>query len=68
MGFTKDDPYPLLIIDSASPVIPSVDVAGSDEILQFFEREGFIGSYKSFSAKEVQTLEDFLKPVVAPYA
>ena len=67
MSFQKDDPYPCLIIDSASPEIPSVDLAGTEDILKFLEKEGFIGPYKSHSAKESQTLEAFIEPVVSTF-
>lgn len=67
MGFDMEQPYPCLVIDSASPVIPSADIAGNQNILKFLQQEGFIRPYMSHSAKESQTLEDFIDPIVSPY-
>ena len=67
MSFAEDDPYPCLVIDSASPVIRSADIPGTDSILKFLKDEGFIGPYKSHSARETQTLEDFIEPIVSPF-
>lgn len=67
MGFDKEAQYPLLIIDSASSEIPSADLSGTNEILNFITKLSFIGEYQSHSAKEKQTLNDFIKPVVSPF-
>lgn len=33
MGFTKDDEYPILTIDSSEPDVPNEDYVGKDAIL-----------------------------------
>jgi len=60
MGFEPEAQFPLLIIDSASPEIPSIDLSGCSEILKFISNLSFIGDYKTHSAKEKQTLNDFI--------
>lgn len=52
MGFAKDDPYPLLLVDSSHPDLPSMEGAGLQSILSQLHNQGFIGQYLSHSAKE----------------
>lgn len=66
MGFPKDSSYPCLIIESTSELIPSADVAGSHQVLQFLHREGFIGDFKSHSAKETQAMAEFVQGQAEP--
>lgn len=35
MGFKIEEPYPCLIINSNSPELPTVDMAGTESILKF---------------------------------
>ena len=66
-GFSQDDKYPYLVIDSSSEEMPSIDLSSKDKILSFLFNKGLIGSYKSHSAYEKQGLEfcdDKLKPAI----
>ena len=56
MGFSKEDSYPLLVINSSDPNMPPVDVASRDGVLTYLFNSGFIGSYQSHSAIEKQGL------------
>lgn len=57
MGFKKDDPYPLLLMDSSSPEMPSADLQCKDNILTFLFNKKLIGTYKTYSVYEKQGLE-----------
>ena len=52
MGFSKDDPYPILLIDSSSEDMPSVELTEKENILSFLFNKQIIGSYKHHSAYE----------------
>ena len=67
MDFDSEAQYPLMVIDSSSSVIPSVDLPGCSDILNFIKKLSFIGDYHTHSAREKQTLNDFITPVVSPF-
>ena len=46
MGFSKEDNYPLLSIDSSSEEMPCVELSEKDNILTYLFNRGIIGSYK----------------------
>ena len=52
MGFSKDDSYPILLIDSSSEEMPSVELSEKENILSFLFNKQIIGSYKQHSAYE----------------
>lgn len=52
MGFSKDDSYPILLIDSSSEEMPSVELTEKENILSFLFNKRLIGSYKHHSAYE----------------
>ena len=56
-GFTADDDYPFLVINSSSEEMPEAYIASKDGILTFLFNQGLIGSYKSHSVYEKQGLE-----------
>ena len=64
MGFAKEDAYPCLLIDSSHEKIPSTEAASTHQILSFLYSKGFISDHKSHSAKESQTLHDFIESEV----
>lgn len=51
-GFTADDRYPMLVINSSSEEMPETEQASKDDILTFLFNAGLIGSYKTHSAYE----------------
>ena len=57
MGFSKDDNYPLLVMDSSSDDMPARDVAEKNPILSYLANVGLIGEFKTRSAWEGQGLE-----------
>mmetsp|Transcript_24205 Transcript_24205/g.37267 ORF Transcript_24205/g.37267 Transcript_24205/m.37267 type:complete len:203 (-) Transcript_24205:226-834(-) len=66
MGFTKEDPYPVMIIDSAIDSLPEADLNELNTILGFLKDHDLIGDVNSHSAKEAATMRDFLLPEVEP--
>lgn len=51
-GFSKDDQYPLLYIDSASEEMPSCELVEKEGILSHLANIKLIGNYKQYSAYE----------------
>ncbi len=51
-GFSKDDQYPLLMIDSSSPDMQAQDQVGKEAILSHLYKLNLIGLYMSHSAYE----------------
>jgi len=66
MGFGKEDQYPLLVIDSTIEAIPESATSELTAILNFLLRLEFISDVNSHSAKETQTMNEFLLPEVEP--
>ena len=56
MGFSEEDSYPLLVINSSDPRMPPVDMPGKDDILKYLYNNNFIGTHKTHSAMEKQGL------------
>ena len=56
MGFSKEDHYPVMMIDSSTSEMPPADLIQKDQILAHLHNSGLIGSYKSQSAFEKQGL------------
>jgi hypothetical protein len=52
MGFSKDDPYPMMTIDSATEAIPEADLCSKADILQHLYKHLLIGDYRTHSAWE----------------
>ena len=57
MGFDKNAKYPFLIIESNRNELKSVDLSETENILIHLQNEGYITNYRSYSAKESQTLQ-----------
>jgi hypothetical protein len=57
MGFAKTDPYPMLMMDSSTPEMPTADLLVKDNILAFLFNSKLIGTYKTYSVYEKQGLE-----------
>ena len=51
-GFSKDDQYPMLIINSSSKDMPHGETSSKDAILAHLFNHKLIGNYKSHSAYE----------------
>ena len=67
MGFSKEDSYPFLIINSSDVNMPPVQLSSKDAILAHLFNNGFIGSYKTQSAFEKQGLlmvQEVFEPAV----
>jgi hypothetical protein len=52
MGFSTNDAYPLLLIDSSSAEMPSASLSQKDNILTFLFNRSIIGTYKQHSVYE----------------
>lgn len=65
MGFKKDDDYPILLIDSSTPEMPSAQLSSKENILTFLFNKSVIGTYKSHSVYEKQGLA-FVNEQMAP--
>mmetsp|Transcript_21850 Transcript_21850/g.19389 ORF Transcript_21850/g.19389 Transcript_21850/m.19389 type:complete len:239 (+) Transcript_21850:389-1105(+) len=57
MGFTKQDTWPFLLVDSSSPVIDTADIQGKDSIVEFFIDQGLLYDVKTHSAYEKQGID-----------
>jgi hypothetical protein len=66
MGFSQQDDYPLLILDSSQESIPTVDLSSAQTILSYLKEQGFIGDFMAHSAKEKQATLEFLQEKVEP--
>lgn len=67
MGFSKEDEYPLLMIDSSSKEMSAADQVGKENILSHLHQLKLIGPYKSFSAYEkvgLKFVEEDFEPVL----
>lgn len=67
MGFSKDDPYPCLLIDSTSEEMPSAELSDKNRILAYLFNSGLIGNYKNHSPWEkagLSFVDDELKPMI----
>lgn len=67
MGFTKNDEYPILTIDSSDPEMPNEDYVGKDAILLNLARKGLIQSHLKRSAYEgvgLKWLTDVFEPPI----
>ena len=61
MAFDKTEEYPLLIVESSKEDIPSMESSGITGVLSTLRNKGFISDYVAHSAKENQTMNDFLE-------
>ena len=52
LGYSKNDEYPLMIIDSNLEELPTSDLMGKEEIFSSLYNLKLIGPYKSYSAYE----------------
>jgi hypothetical protein len=66
MGFSAEDGYPCLMIESSKEEIPNLDLSGTEVILGELRQKGFIGDHKQHSAREKQTYQDFIMAEAAP--
>jgi len=56
MGFHKEDTFPVMLVESSTEQIESVDLQG-DQILLHLRNKNLIGDHRTHSAKEKQGLE-----------
>ena len=68
MGFSKEDYYPVMMIDSSTAEMPPADLIQKDHILSHLHNLGLIGSHKSHSAFEKQGLQAMYDGVEVPLA
>lgn len=54
MGYTKNDLWPFLIIDSSTEMLDTTEVQGKDAIIKYFQEKGLMQDVKSHSAYEKQ--------------
>lgn len=54
--FSKNDEYPLLVINSSHEEMPGCDLSGQENILSFLFNTSLIGTYKSYGVYEQQGL------------
>ncbi len=52
VGFSRDDEWPLLLIDSSSEKIPTTECVGAWHIIEVLGSHGFIGDVSNHSARE----------------
>lgn len=57
MGFTKNDYWPFLIVDSSTEMVYTTEVQGKDDIIKYFLDLGLIRDYCTHSAYEKQGLQ-----------
>lgn len=56
MGFTKNDTWPFLIVDSSSESIETAAIQGKDNIMDYFQTQGLMTDVRTHSAYETQGL------------
>lgn len=66
MAFAKEDDYPCLVVESASPEVPNLDLSSTPSIFRELQEKKLIGIHEAHSAREKQTRLEFLDMQVAP--
>lgn len=56
MGFSKDDKWPFLLVDSSTPNLPTADLQGKDNIVKYFTEINLMTDVMNHSGYEKQGL------------
>lgn len=67
MGFSKNDYWPFLVVDSSSEMLDTAGIQGKDNIIEYFVNHGLMRNVRTHSAFETQGLEWIEKKAIPSF-
>ena len=67
MGFSKEDKWPFLIVDSSTPSLPSTELQGKDSIIQYFKEINLMSDVMKHSGYEKQGLTFIIEKAIPAF-